>query len=429
MIKVTLLPADTYVVVNKTIVSEHNRKLLTMLYQPIIGGISTNLYFTLWSNLDMEQVMSKEFTHHSLMAITGFSIDDIIEAREKLEGIGLIKTYVKKESINQYIYELYSPLGADEFFNNPILSTALNNTLGALEYERLISYFSIPKVNLRGYDEITSSFHDVFKIKASGTLEQTNNIRRNNKLGLSFKPTIDLNNVLSAIPKQMLNVQSITKEMKDFLYKIAFIYDYDDEIFIGLLVESIDDKHNIDKELLRENCRKYYRFENSGKLPNVIYKNQPEYLRKEVTDTSKSSKFIYAMETTSPYEFLTIKNNDVRPSQNDLKILEMLLVDYDLPPGVVNVLVDYVLKINNNKLVKAFVETIATQWKRSNIQTVEEAMNFASKENKMKKTIKTKTVTTKVKEEKPEWFEQTIESNEVSDEEANAFAEKLRSIK
>ena len=54
------------------------------------------------------------------MTSTQLNLDTIVSVREKLEGIGLLKTYYKKNSVNNYIYELYSPLNAYEFFNNPI---------------------------------------------------------------------------------------------------------------------------------------------------------------------------------------------------------------------------------------------------------------------------------------------------------------------
>ena len=47
-----ILPADTYTVINKTILSEQDRKILLMLYQPIIGSGPINLFMTLWMNLD-----------------------------------------------------------------------------------------------------------------------------------------------------------------------------------------------------------------------------------------------------------------------------------------------------------------------------------------------------------------------------------------
>ena len=66
---VTLLPADQYVVVNKTILTEIDKKNLLNLYEPIIGFGAVSLYLTLWSDLDRLELMSRDFTHHHLMSI------------------------------------------------------------------------------------------------------------------------------------------------------------------------------------------------------------------------------------------------------------------------------------------------------------------------------------------------------------------------
>ena len=125
MSKVNLLPADTYIVKNSTILTNENRNILFKLYQPIIGTLSINLYLTLWSDLDSSQIISSENTHHNLMVKTRIKLEDLLEAREKLEAIGLLKTYVKRGSVNNYIYALYSPLEPKEFLENPILSVSL----------------------------------------------------------------------------------------------------------------------------------------------------------------------------------------------------------------------------------------------------------------------------------------------------------------
>ena len=58
------------------------------------------------------------------------------------------------------------------------------------------------------------------------------------------------------------------------------------------------------------------------------------------------------------------------------------MVNQKLMPGVINVLIDYVLKTNNMKLNKNFIETIAGHWKRKNIETVSEAIEECRKEHK-----------------------------------------------
>ena len=44
MEKYNILPADTYVVINKSIINNEDRKILNMLYQPIIGPLPIMLY-------------------------------------------------------------------------------------------------------------------------------------------------------------------------------------------------------------------------------------------------------------------------------------------------------------------------------------------------------------------------------------------------
>ena len=83
-----------------------------MLYQPIIGVDAVNLYLTLWMDLDKAELMSKENNHHHLMTTMRKRLEDIVVAREKLEAIGLLKTYYKKETNNIYIYELFSVLNS-----------------------------------------------------------------------------------------------------------------------------------------------------------------------------------------------------------------------------------------------------------------------------------------------------------------------------
>ncbi len=424
MLKVSVFPADTYVVVNKTIFNDTERRIINLLYQPIIGSSAVNLYFTLWSFLDKNEIKSLEWTHHHLMVNMGLSLDLIVEAREKLEGIGLVKSFFKKDNINKFIYELYSPISAYEFFNNPLLNVALYNNLGKQEYEKTLSFFKIPRITLTGYEDVTCKFSDIYETSIGNNLNYDyNDIKTSNKPGFEIEPKFNLNDILGMIPSDMLNYKGITKETKNLIYRLSFIYDLNEDGIKYIINNSINEKHNIDKELLKYNSQKYYKFENAGKLPSLIYRNQPEYLRKPVGDISKKAKAIYYFETTSPHDFLYAKNNNTEPNIRELKIIENLMVELNMNPGVVNVLIDYVLRINNNKLVKSFVDTIAAQWVRNKIETVEQAMKLAEKEYKNKKTnIKPNNQVAPV----PEWFNKNIEEGNVSLDEEEEFLNKLK---
>src|SRR5574344_1605147 len=165
MDKIPMMPADTYIVINKTTLHDSDRKILIMLYQPIIGSTAINFYMTLWSYLDKYEIISIPWTHHHLMSSMQVSLENIIEAREKLEAIGLLKTYVKidtKNELNNYVYELYSPLRVYDFLTDPILSTILHDSVGDIEYKNIKEYFKMPNIDLKGYKDITSKFNDVF---------------------------------------------------------------------------------------------------------------------------------------------------------------------------------------------------------------------------------------------------------------------------
>lgn len=400
-----LMPADSFTVINKTILKDSDRQILTLLYQPIIGSVATSLYFTLWSFLDKSEILSKESSHHNIMAIMHIDLTNIEVARKKLEGIGLLKTYYTLDEVGRYVYELYSPVSPFEFFSNPILNTGLYNNIGKSEYERIFSYYQIPNINLNNFNDITSKFSEVFEVVSDMPVEiLSDDIKKFNYRKLQIASSINLDDVLKNIPDEILNHKAITKSVKEYIYKLSFIYEVDDNILRTLIENSINIKKTIDIDVLKDNCEKYFKFENKGKLPNLAYKEQPEFLRHKSNSLSNKDKMIYFFETTTPADFLKLKNKTDNLSKVERDILSHLLMEVNLNPGVVNVLIDYVLRINQNKLPKNFVEAIALQWKRSNVETVEEAMNLALKEQSGKeKKVKTKTV-----EKLPDWFEEEV---------------------
>lgn len=426
---INILPADTFVVVNRTILNEHDRKIISMLYQPIIGSIATSLYYTLWADLDKTELLSAEYTHHHLMTSLRIKMDSIITARKKLEAVGLLKTFVKKGNINNYVYEMFSPISAAEFLNHPILNIVLYNNVGKKEYESIVKYFKVPKLSLASYEEITSRFDDVFESVPGTQYDNLNEDLRVNKTGeIKIDNKFDFDLLISSVPNGIISSRTFSNEVRELINNLSFVYNMDAIEMKSSILNSIKENGLIDKNLLRKNVRNYYRYENENKLPSLVYKSQPEYLKNPVGSEEKRAKMIYVFENTSPYNFLKGANKGVKPSVRDLNILELLLTDFKLNPGVVNVLIDYVLKINNKKLTRAYIETIASQWKRLNVETVEEAMKAAEKEYKREnKNNQNKTLSKVVKEEKvPDWFNQSIKKEKISEEDEKSLKDMLK---
>ena len=428
MEKYTLLPADTYVVINKTILHDEDRKILTDLYLPIIGADAVMLYFCLWSSLDNSQIVSKDFSHQKLVSSLRMTINEIYDNRSKLEAIGLIKTLVKEGEVNNYIYELYSPASATEFLSHPILNIVLYSNVGKREYDNLVKAFKIPRLNTSNYKDITKSFNDVFESTSMTSYDLSlEDIRKYNKLKLNINSNFDFNFLISSMPKNLDTSKMFSKDIKELIINLSFIYDIDAIKMANIVKVSLNDNGTINRESLRKNSRNFYQFSNGGLLPTIIDNNQPEYLRKPIGDTSRRAKMIYTFETISPRELLINKNNGNEPTRRDLKLIEDLLVDYKLKPGVVNVLLDYAINVNNKKLTRGFVETIAGEWQRKGIETVEDAMNNCEKVHKKssKRNYKDDNVNMKT----PDWFDKEIDKSNVSDGEENQLEELLKEYK
>ena len=420
-------PADTYIVVNKSIITAEDRLILTMLYQPIIGPLAVMLYFTFWSDLDKSKLISTEYTHHHLVTNMQISLSEIEKARLKLEAIGLLKTYFKEDTTGNYIYQLYSPIKANDFFNHPILNVVLYNNLGKKEYEKVLDYFKVPRLSTNNYQDITVSFTEVFSTVPLTSYEVVNSdVRKNNVQKLNINTNFDFEFLANSLPSGLDKNTIFTKDTQELILQLSFLYNLDVVKMQDIIPICITERGTLNKEELRKTCRNYYQFDNHGLLPTVVYNTQPEYLKEPVGDTSKRAKMIYTFETVSPYDLLKSKNNGAEPTSRDLKLAEDLIFNYGLKAGVVNVLIDYILKTNNNKLTRGLAETIAGQWQRQKIETVDDAMRLAEKEHKKyKKGSPTKTRTPK-EEKVPEWFNKNIEKKEASIEEQKEMQDLLK---
>ncbi len=419
---ITLLPADRYIVINKSIISDFDKKILISFYEPIIGHLATTLYLTFLNDLEGCSQISRDLTHHHLMSLLKCPLKSIKEAREGLEAVGLIKTYVKNDNINNYIYEVYSPLTPNEFFSHPILNVVLYNNLGINEYEYLKKQYQKIKIDTKEYRDITKKMDEVYEpisdIPNIDTMERVAN-------DITCSDQVDFDLIISSIPKGVINERTFTKKTKDLINELAYIYKIDSLKMVELIRSTLNEYGMIDKNNLRVSARKMYQYHNAA-LPTLIYRSQPEYLKSPSGDTSMRGKIIHVFENLNPVDFLRNKYHGTKPTNRDIKIVEMLMIDLEMPPAVVNVLLDYVLRKNNNRLSTSYIEAIAGQWKRAGLKTAVDAMEFAEKENKR---LSKKMDPVKTNTDEPVWFNKTQEKEDMTEEEQKELENLFKEFK
>jgi len=395
-----LLPVDRYIVRSKEMLHEQDRKIMTLLYQPLIGSGAFSLYMTLWSELEQNRLWGEENTHHNIMLLQQANLKDIYQERLKLEGIGLLQTYIKEENENRlFIYELQSPLTPNKFFNDGMLNIYLYKRIGKSKFLKLKRFFSDQEVDLTSFQPITKSFSEVFmSIKPSEVLmglseEGISDLeveggqeffdRTNNETISINDHTFNFELFFAGISDVMIPTKSITPNVKEAIKKLSFLYNIGPVEMQSIVMGSLDHNDNIDLEKLRKGARDWYQFETGNDLPALSTRVQPVAKRTVIQKPrTKEEELMYQLEITSPRQLLLDISGGAEPSQSDLQIIEEVMFKQKLLPGVVNVLIYYVMLRTDMKLTKAYVDKIASHWARKHITTVKDAMNLAKQEHK-----------------------------------------------
>ncbi|MDF2608271.1 MAG: replication initiation and rane attachment family protein [Bacillales bacterium] len=425
-----LLAIDRYSVTSSSILHDFDWKIITMLYQPIVGYRAYSLYMTLWGEHVFNKSINAEHTHHNLIVGLQCTIAELIDERKKLEAIGLLKTYFKLcDDTKHFSYELIPPLTPQEFFNDGVLNVILFERLGRTIYLERKEMFRENSSEISDATDITVPFNHVYK-PANSSFSQLFEIDINsNDLIKRSKPeTLTIENnffdfdlFIQGLSDYLIPKSQITFEVKETIIKLAYLYSIGPLDMQKVLLSSIDDNSSINIELLRKNARSYYQLQTGSIVPSI---NSNEYKTDaNIESKSKDEKLIYELERMSPLEFLTSVSNGSKPPQSEIQIVERLLENQKLSNGVINVLLYYVLLKTDMKLTKSYVEKIAAHWIRKGIKNAKDAMELAKSEHRQYQEWATKKSTTPYRKKPirtemiPDWMksDETTTSNPVAE--------------
>lgn len=455
-----LIPVDRYTVAVNGLLHDYDRKVLTFLYQPLIGSHCLSLYMTLWAEVEENRLWSESSSHHILLNLMDMNLKEIHAARLKLEGIGLIKTFVKtEEGERSFIYELQPPLNPEQFFLDGMLNIFLYKKIGKNHFTRLKRFFSdFKKPGEDEYKEITRAFQDVFASASPGSLQfhsETSNdldvgkdqtfVGREEIKGIQVDSRqFDFELLIAGLNEALLPKKALNIKVKEALANLAFLYEIDAIQMKNIVLSAITEDNEIDLAELRKAARDWYQFVHHDQLPSLIERTQPPiYKMQQKEPQTQEEKLIRYLETASPLQVLRDLSGGAEPSQSDLKIIEEVMFKQKLHPGVINVLIQYVMLKTDMKLTKGYIEKIASHWGRKQVKTVKEAMELAKSNNRQYLEWANGTGATKNRSKKkpirtemiPDWFDEDlkkpIEKTIDNDVEAKkrAIQEKLKTFR
>ncbi|TDL98557.1 hypothetical protein ERX27_01935 [Macrococcus brunensis] len=426
-----LRPADRFVVTTNYVETSLTDEILKRLYIPLIGLESIAVYQYLSQFLEKSQV-SDEVTHYIVMNELKMNLSHFEQLRFRLEGIGLMKSFMKvTDEAQHFVYKLISPVMPDQFFNDPMLSVYLFQTVGKERFNQLKRHFCTERFDVSSYQEISKNYIDIYGTPKSppASIYAGNDhlIKTRESLGIPVhQQTFDFEMLEMLLAQNMITKEQLTRDVRELIAQLSLLYDIAPTDMRRIILKSLTSNQTISHEDLRRNARDFYQFEHEGNLPALT-------ISAEAEAAPKSDKNWFEMlDTTSPIEMLASFSQS-EPTVKQKRMVESILEREKLPFGVMNILLQYVLLTSEMKLPQSYIEEIASNWKKLKLSSSEEAYNHAMKVEEKKKTRKTVQREKASYEKTPEWLnnqEQPKTAEAVTDlaEEKRKLEEELKNF-
>ena len=407
-----------------TLLADYDHDVLANLYEPLIGFKAFALYLSFWSEGKMEKVTSIS-THEDFLLKLKMSTSDFLEARKTLEAIGLLKSYVSKDSNKIYTYVLYAPKCPKSFFDNPLFFGMLNKAVGKSNANKLKSYYSAD-ISIDDKKEISANFQDVFKPHlndpefmdaiSSSQGDLIGHISNNFSSNFSKEKFIE-----ELCSVSQINKNAITRNDLKQVERIALLNGLDEQT-MSILVANIYDpfkgkENHINYEQLAIDAASKLEFKHHET------KKEEKIENGKVTSNSILASKINLMESVTPSKYLSYLQNGSKPASSDLKIVNSLSSDFNLPNAVINAIIDVVLERNDNVLSKPYCEKLAASVARKGLTTTLDTMNYLKRNIGRKKNENSTKVPAEVNKPTKTIKKENIEEPDVWDEIINDLEE------
>ncbi|UOQ94101.1 DnaD domain protein [Halobacillus shinanisalinarum] len=417
-----LLPVDGFTIIRTGAPPRSDQWTLSHLYQPLIGKLAISLYQFLVSEYETYNRGSVQ-SHHALMSYLSTPLDQIYKARQRLEALGLLRTYLsKRDDTTVYLYEIRPPFSPEEFFNDDMLSLLLQHEMGEDRFKSLRERFSLPAVSLEEYEEVTETFdrvfHDVYP--SSALLDEQKHKAQSREGAFPRGPAIlnsrvDFNWLHHALKQRMYPSEKIlTGDHRRIISQLVSLYNLTSSEIERAIIWAINEENELITDELKSACHDFMKDLPSSSSNNASIDERDKAAPSQDEPANKEDQFIQLLEQISPRELLEDLSSGNQASEQEVKMVRDVMTEQGLQPGVMNVLVHYVLLKTDMKLSKPYLEKIASHWARKNVSTVRQAMNLAKAEHqKYQQWGKQKNSYRKKNQEViPEWFKKREEKKE-----------------
>lgn len=446
----SISPKDFYCVYNDFNVASKSQEL-NLLYLPLIGSDAVKLYQFLGTKILGDRNLSKNFLHYDIFDNLSLDSRKFTSSRKKLEALGLLSTYyIDNDGVGQYVYKLKDALTFNEFFENAMLSQLLENTIGSSQYTEIKETFSNNKVSFNSFQDLTATFSDVYN------LENVNDSYLNTQVFNSEKGAnldeyyFDFSKLSYFLANSYIVDILDNKKIKEDILGLAHLYKVTPQDMAKAIENSLDVENG--GSVLNINKLKDYlvqlfvnvRKQNIPTLDKMLTRKIEEENSVELTE---EDKFIKATDNTNYIDYLNKKMNLII-STVDAEAINKLQKKYNFPTGVLNILLEYSIKMSNSPGIPSFnyMDKIASTWSSKKLLGAKDAIEYVKERQSISNNRKNNSKQAKGTNSKnrgmymapfPEYLqkrkdtssiENTTKSRTVTKEDEEAFSEMLKEL-
>lgn len=381
----------------------HEIEVLTLLYQPLIGAKAISLFLTLNQLADKMPVRSQYKTLIQVQEQTDLSLNDIDQARQKLEGVSLLKTYQDSNEVLGlfFVFELKPILSVSEFFQTFLLSSLLLEKIGEVRYQKLKEKYAQPKpVIFNQPQDISSSFFDIFHVREEQVLSPSPVVREmadetktpakntQNQLDDKQAATIEWDFLKDFLAAYHIPEREVMKHQKRF-YDMMRFYDISEQDLGNIIVKTL----NVGDATLN-----FKRIENM--LADTYHSTAHVAKQKPQTQASQTQskepfsieekKLIASAKKITPLQYLERYKNQKGgfSTFSEKQILYRLSQNVHLSDEIINMMIWIALRYEPT-LKQNLMDNLANDWLQQGITNAEQVVEYLKRrENQSPKTHK-----------------------------------------
>lgn len=340
---------------------------LSLLYAPLIGSDAFLLYMGLTSLLDKSTLACKGLKHQDLFDAFSFTLQSFNKARIKLEGSGLLNSYVSDDG--EFTYLLNPPYTAKNFIIDSPLVFYLKSKLSEDSFKRIYDRFVLDSVDKKNLTNITKPFDEVFQsdVYTDETIQKFGYILGKNASKLKVSEnTFDFDKFIKLIDKGYLPL-GVTQEFKEQIIQLAYVYQFNEDEMSYIFSESLDRKNEFSMNLLKKRIGVYFQAKRNLDSPKIIEKNDGEAYVDQIEYLDK----------INPVDLLKVLSPNYPASY--LSIVNELYSNINLPRGVINCMICKVLRDKDGELPGTkYFEKVAQSWIADNVLTTKDAIKYVT---------------------------------------------------